>query len=464
MLALIALAATNPACAYKFAYDPQGVVQTPYRWELPAYTAAVNTASFSTVGPFQDPIERGILAWDQSNVPGSRLATSVTTTFQSTLDVNDQINSVSAIVMMELAGPVLNTDYFPCVTLGETEVRYSNDFLGFGANHIKEADILVDVDCNWGTPDPGEYYDILDQRQFDDEIDIEQVILHEAGHAVGLEEELGISEEDAFDILINYEGWPATMQPALSGGSVYDDGFLERRYVANEDDREGIRDLYIPLASAAVDWAAQSYQVYDDDVLLAVAGDGCDGALGRGATRPDPAVDVLAVAQDLGEAYGDCPSPWTTPPVAPLGSLDLYNGTFLNVQFTLNNLGAGGGDVKWQVLFTDDLADTDCSTSGCWIAYEDTSSIGAGTPWEHDPITIAIPMDAPIGNYYVQLVMDSDNAWPNEDDEANNTAVWNRQVHVLGPTSCGCRTTGPSAPTAMVALLGLVAIGRRRRG
>jgi len=283
------------------------------------------------------------------------------------------------------------------------------------------------------------------------------------GHAVGMEHEIGWQEFNSQDELTDYEGWPASMELAVSGGSVFDTDLFERQYLVNEQDREVFREIYNFPLDGPVDWAPQSYLVYNDEVLTAAGDSECFKTLGYMISRPSPAVDVMALAvQVFGNDYGDCPDPtqWTSPPVAAPEGMEIYNQVPFTVSFTLNNLGLGDGQVDWEVQLATSADLAGCAAPDCYVMAWGSPTIGANIPYQKQDIDMEIPYGVPAGDYVIRMVMDPDDIW-DEAAEDNNIAVWNQPIIALGDLDCGCQT-GPSGGVAFAPLLGLLLFGRKR--
>lgn len=445
------------------AFEVYGGTSDPSLWQAGGVLMTIRTDSISATGSFHAPIERAIEGWDQDVIPGSSFGTDwgdLNSTQR--IGVNNGENEIAGSTLLQGDG-CGDGDGFAI-----TNLRGNED----AGIQLKEADIHIDPDCDWsGTHD---WYDILDDAFRDDLFSIEHIVLHEMGHVVGLDHEHGVYEADV-EILTDspgagtpstpgeytsYTGWPATMEGVISGGSVVgDDGYVERNYHVNEDDREGVRFLYPTSANSGTDLAVQSYTVPDDDTLVArnaaTSRASCYEHMGERA-RPAPYHDFIQEGIDDGMGAGECVFPMeTTLPDA----LPLYQGAPLDVSFSLLNLGDADETVEFELY----LSASDSSWASAALLYAYDQDLNPGRPYEGD-WEVVIPVTTTPGTYYILGVLDDEDALT-ESDETNNVGVWNQPIEVIelpGCTGCSHRT-GAVDLVALLSSLGVVLAVRRRR-
>lgn len=436
------LAFLSPALAY----EVYGGVDDPSRWAAGAVAMTIRTVSFSAGSGNHAAIEAAVESWDADVLPGTDWGTSWG---NNSTSVNVRVhNNMNEIAAMSIEDPA------ECDIAG-TNLRGKEE----NGIKLKEADIILDADCQWSPT--LNWYDIQDDNFNNGIFSTEQTVLHEMGHVAGLDHEKGnyfsaygptsAESPDIYDHAVtvtSYQGWPATMADGASAGSVIGDlGFIDRQYVVNEDDREGLRFLY-PDASDGDDVAIQSYYTPDEDTLR-LADSECRAWVGE-RSRPSPYTQLIRM--DGGEWGCDTPLETAVPEPLPL-----YPNQTLETTFSLLNLGTTDrSGVAWKVY----LSPTDSITSSSTLVATYSSDLNVNIPYER-PTDVTIPSSMVSGTYYVIAVMDPANAL-SELDETNNMAVWNQLVVVSALPACGCSAGGGSIGLAGV-VLGLMSMIRRRR-
>ena len=434
-----------PALAYNYLdYN------SPPFWKSGGVIYTIRTVSFPESSSQHAALVRAVEEWDQGTIPGSSFGTDFgNSSSTDNVHFNDGVNDV---VLTDVDRPG-ECNLALVVYRGKQEPT---------TRYIKEAELLLDVDCTWSGAI--NWYDIHDPYYEADQYNLEQVAIHEMGHVAGLDHEHGIYDQyfifhdrpgkknDTRERIVeDYEGWPVTMETTVGGGSVIGDlGFLERQYMVNEDDRQGLRGLYPATDNDGVDIAVQSYHTPDDDTLAA-AGNGCQGDLAE-RSRPDPRTDFLAQGVAAGQDYGDCPPN----PVAdsPQTVYPIFQGAHMDVTFSLLNLGNQTTSVDWEIVLYS-------TASNARSLQRRTSTLGANQPFEVTS-TVTIPTDMAPGYYWIAARMDPDQTLA-EVNEGNNQAIWNQYVEVVPLSACGCSSGGAGSTSALLAGLGAIALRRRGR-
>ena len=414
-LALVFLEA--PSDAYEYYVCADGQVAS---WPSGAAAFDINTISFSS-SSLRASAEDGLDSWEDAVVPGTSFDVSHGTTSETTISNKDDVNMVAATIISSYAGC-----FFPGA-IAQTEVRGADcGLLSWGSADLKEADIVLNTCYSWTTAD--EYYDYGDYGTIRS---VQQVVLHEAGHAVGLDH--------------TFIDGPATMTAGEGGGSVIgEDDYLEpRRFYANEDDRAGLRNLYPDSSNDGYDVAVQSYVWYE-------YGSEYHDYCGEHNARPSPYVDLSELAVAEGKDPEDCPSEIPYPPeeLATYGDMPIETG------FNYLNLGSETVDsVDVRIRMT-----TNPSTMADAVTV-DSFSIGTFTPAL--PFEYYDTWEVPVldkGVWYVVAEIDYDDDI-DEVDEVNNQAVWNRPIHMY---EAACTTAPVRGAWGISALLVLVSLRRRR--
>ena len=435
------------ALAYEFLVP----VDPPY-WKSFSTTFTIRTISFPAGSSHHDAVVRAVEDWDQDTIPGSTFGTDWgDSLFTDDIHFNDGVNDV-ALTQLGQTGRCE-----PGLTLfrGRAEPK---------GRYIQEVEVLVDVDCHWsGTLD---WYDIFDDNFTEDRFNLEQALLHEFGHGAGLDHEHGIYETDrhaadgpgqndwSAEQVNSYKGWPNTMEESLGGGSVIGDpGFLRRQYMVNEDDREGLRQLYPSSSNDGLDLAIQSYHTPDADTVASAGQRTCWSKIGE-RSRPDPYTDFLAQAVAEGQPYGNCPQEMHAP--LPVSPFPIFQGASVDVTFSLLNLGNLDSTADWEIL----ISPSDIDYSHARVLLRQTATINVNRPFEVTS-TVQIPLDMPGGGYWIVARMDPDGNLA-EWDEGNNVAIWNQYVEVVPLSACGCSTGARAPGLALTGLSGLMLLRRRR--
>lgn len=418
------------------------------KWPSSALDLSINTASISTSSSLHGATEDAVDEWDESRVPGSSFATTTGNFFDSVVNKSDNINSISATF----------DDFASCAPFSifaavpnYVWIRGDECFLGIGGDFV-EVDIVLNGCFTYRSS--LDWYDFEDSNARSDVYNIEKELLAPIGLAAGLltyGEFSGAtaSRSDNF-------GVPHTMSSNFDGGSVISEGGMgaDRHYLVNEDDREGLRQLYSASSNNGHDVAIQSYTFPDEAGQL----NQCD----KGLTRPDPFRDLGDAAVAEGRSRDECPTGANNQTNLPIIPLRVYQGASLDVAFSLLNLGSGsesGVDVRYSLVPN--------STGTTYDFYNTGFSLAPDLPMEHTE-TLTIPIDATPGVYTLMAEIDYDDEITEIDEtvsgvEFNNTAAWNRKIEVVELPSCGsCSSGHTSGAGLMCVLAGLGAIVRRR--
>jgi hypothetical protein len=401
-------------------------------WGAGAAAFSVNTISFGTA-QLRAAVEQGLDGWDASNVPGTSYGVSHGLNGLSASWNGDGVNNVLAADMYTYAncsfpGPIAIAE----ITGGDCTGGY-----GLPNAYFDEVDIILNSCFPFTTAD--QYYDFHDDDNGSYAYSIEQVVLHEAGHAAGLDHWSG-------------SGYPAVMNAGEGGGGVVGESEFvgKRRFYASEDDRVGIRSLYPGGGTPGFDLAVQSY-VWQSD------GDRYTDTCGDDAARPSPAHDLALMAVAEGRDIEDCPSYF---PTNPVDDLLIYQGVSFEASFNYHALGSmtAGGVSADVVLTTDPATLADARVVHSW-----STSLSPNTPSLRTH-TLTVPADLPPGVWYVVARIDDTNQF-GEWDEANNMAVWNRRLAVEATPQCGCSSVDSPLRAALPMSLALSAllVGRRRK-
>lgn len=438
--------------ALAFEFNPKESGTTP-SWAAGGITLSVNTTSFPAGSVLHVEADAAIAGWDFDVVPGSAFDTAAGDDNDTRIANRDGIHEIAAVNSSRLGSCSRKG-----ATLAATHLRSS-----YG--NIKEADIYVNADCTWGSVD---YYDLGDANTLSNTFSLEQVLLHEVGHAVGLEHETGRQTLELLEagsvhvrVLVAYDGFPVTMEPSLSGGSVIGEAedvltSNARKYQVNEDDREGLRTLYPDASNTGIDLAVQSYTTPDQDTIDTWFSNSTScGSLHAFKSRPSPYVDLLQRAVDEGKPFGACPDDRTTdPPPAEL----VVHGTEHSFQFSLLNLGDTTQTTSSRVVLTECLPLGSCTE---YTVQTKGHTLVANTPFERD-YSYTMPTSVPAGVYHLVVEVDPSDTL-SEVDESNNQAVYNRKVLVMAEPVCGCQSGGAAGTAGSLLLLGVLGLVRRRR-
>lgn len=415
-------------------------------------------------------IDLAISEWDDSEIPASAFGISAGDGADFSPTNHDDVSHIT----LGAGGDFDDQDCLsnnPMPAFEEARIR---------GDHFRETDVWLNATCTWDGD--GDYYDLFGGARAEGRMFTYQVMLHEIGHVVGLDHELGervLSDtqwnEDgdilAFADIVDYDGWPATMEPWSTGGAVYDYDLFARTYVVNEDDRMGVRAIYSGAnpGGPGIDLAVQSFYVPDDDTVAGSA-EGCEIVIG--STRPSPYVDLfdVAIQEDPTDVYGSCPDsvelhapgdPWPVLTPVPDEPLLIAIGAPLDVHWSLTNLGDDDETALFRVMLTDSPSYLDtCPNTHCWIVHESTPTLNRNRPYDK-LTTITIP-EVPEGTYTLRAMIDADDVLT-EVVEWNNEAVFNQELEVVD-IGCNCSTANGRPSLAFLALSPLVLLRRRRSG
>lgn len=402
--------ATLPLHAYELV-DRFG---TPAKWPAGAAAFTVNTASFAVGSANSNRIKTMVERLNSSEIAGSSFGATHGDGHYPTVSIIDGANTIS-----------LTSSLGPCDTgtsVARTYYRYGS--LLQGRWKVLETDIHLNGDCSFSGVN---YYDFNGPAiRLNRNFNIQMILAHELLHAAGLDHEVGdVDKESMYDEesgrryeeLVSYTGWPTAIAPSVDGGAAVSDlGYHVRRYDYNEDERQGLRQLY-PSLSNGIDFAVQSYTTPDQDTFNTYYAPGCAALTFK--SRPSPYHDLLARAVAEGESFPRCPSDMSTDPQAPL---PINRGATLAVAFSLLQLG-NISEPQLMRYYLNTTAAPGGTAVKTWGA-----TLAPNVPDEFTT-SITIPASLAPGTYHLVLQVDYNNS-VSEMREDNNFAVYNRQLNV----------------------------------
>lgn len=434
MLSLIAFLMAPSAHAFESVAECNNHMPA---WSNLGPSFVLNTFSFSgssTHAVFDEALSE----WHEDQVPGINFRPALGLIFDSTsLDGNDGQNIIAAID----SGPCLSsssTGQLVRPPVAETDVRFSSEiWTCLALAHIEEADIVLNSCYSFELEN--DYFDINDPeaRANPTAVDLEAIMVHEFGHAVG------------FD---HVPGHAAMRESVGAGPVVAVDDFLDgRQYAASEDDRQGLRALYgDPLngSPTQTDLSVASYRVVDRMPQTR-----CSALTSQ--IRPTPFADLEARLLAEGRDAPDCPSNLDTD---PLPDLVMYGSQDVDVEFTyfqLGNMANPSTEATITLRSTPDGPVVETLASFSTVQHPNTPHI--------DSRTVTVPLGLDPGIYYLVAEVDPNGA-VSESDEGNNLAVWNQRIVIEEvPIDCGCSATGGAQSGLFGLLLSAMTLGWRRR-